>query len=69
MMTTLQVRTPAIHCEGCANAIKRSLGKLPGVRTVDVDIESKQVTVQYEDAEVTAAALRERLSLAGYPTE
>jgi copper chaperone CopZ len=69
MTTTLWVQTPAIHCEGCANAIKRSLGKLHGVQAVDVDVDRKRVSVQFENEQVSEAALRERLTLAGYPAE
>lgn len=66
---TMTLTAPAIHCEGCANSIKRSLGKLAGVQRVDVDIHSKNVTVQYEDAQVTESAIRERLEQAGFPAE
>jgi copper chaperone CopZ len=69
MTTTFQAHTPAIHCEGCANAIKRSLGKLPGVQSVNVDVESKRVSVQFESEQVDEVALRQRLALAGYPAE
>jgi copper chaperone CopZ len=60
---------PAIHCEGCANSIKRSLGKLPGVKDVQVDINVKRVDVLYEDTQTNESALRERLTLAGFPPE
>ena len=69
MTTIFQAQTPAIQCEGCANAIKRSLGKLQGVQAVNVDVDGKRVSVQYESAEIDEAALRDRLALAGFPAE
>ena len=69
MSATLQVHAPAIHCEGCANSIKRSLGKLAGVESVDVDIEKKHITAVYDEAQMNADALRERLTLAGFPPD
>ncbi|HXG24764.1 MAG TPA: heavy-metal-associated domain-containing protein [Chthonomonadales bacterium] len=58
---------PTIHCEGCASSIKRSLGKLPGVRRVEVDIGARCVRVQYDAAQVDDAAIRARLAMAGFP--
>jgi copper chaperone CopZ len=69
METTFQAHAPAIHCDACAGAIKRSLGKLPGVQAVDVDVDGKRVSVQYDNAQLSETALRERLALAGFPTE
>ena len=68
-IATLQAHCPAIHCEGCANSIKRSLGKLPGVREVTVDIHGKNVAVKYDNSLVEAATIRARLEAAGFPTD
>jgi copper chaperone CopZ len=69
MSQTLAVRCPDIVCEGCANAIQRSLGAVPGVLNVEVGVEGKAVTVRYDDTRTTEAALRERLDRAGFPPE
>ena len=49
MPAALSVRCPDIECEGCANAIKRSLGSVGGVQNVEVGIEDKKVTVRYDE--------------------
>lgn len=67
MVQTFQAHAPAISCEGCANAIKRSLGALSGVQTVQVDVPGKSVTVQHDTSLVTDDALKARLEKAGYP--
>ena len=70
MAATWSARCPAIHCEGCVNSIKRSLGRLAGVEHVEVDLPQKRVTVQFDAAQqVDEAALRERLALAGFEAE
>ena len=69
MTASFTTHCPAIECEGCANAIRRSLGKLPGIESVEVEVEPKNVTVQYDSAQLTEAALRLRLEQAGFPTE
>ena len=68
MTQTFQAHAPDISCGGCANAIKRSLGSVPGVQTVDVDIPGKNVTVEYDTAQLNDSDLRARLEKAGYPT-
>lgn len=68
-MEQVTLVAPAIHCEGCAASIRRSLGKLAGVKDVVVNVSDRTVTISYEAGEVTLAALRERLELAGFPTQ
>ncbi len=65
-MAQLTAHAPDITCEGCANAIQRALGKLSGVSKVEVDVPSKDVTVQYEEGVVTPADVLGKLSRAGY---
>lgn len=69
MSSTLVAICPEIECESCANAIKRSLGKLDGVGDVSVSVPEKQVTVQYEAEKLTVDALKSRLELAGFRAE
>lgn len=66
-METAIYNAPAIHCEGCASSIQRSLGKLPGVERVEVDIGARRVRVQYDAARVDDTAIRTRLAMAGFP--
>jgi|YelNatPaOPRAMG01_1025707.scaffolds.fasta_scaffold05384_10 Cu+-exporting ATPase len=60
---------PAIQCDGCANSIKRSLGKLTGVLDVSVDIASKRVEVDFDVEKVDENAILTRLEQAGYPAQ
>ncbi len=65
-MATTTVTAPDIHCDGCASSIKRALGRVPGVETVDVDIETKAVTVNHEPT-VTRETIVDKLDKAGFP--
>jgi copper chaperone CopZ len=67
MTATLCLICPDIECEGCANAIKRSLGNVAGVQDVGVDVPNKSVTVAYDTGRTSDAALRARLAQAGFP--
>ena len=35
-------------CEGCVNGVKASVGKVPGVQSVDVNLKKGTATVQHE---------------------
>jgi copper chaperone CopZ len=55
---------PAMHCSHCEAAVKRELSEVEGVASVDVDLESKQVTVS--GFGLSDAALRTAIEEAGY---
>ena len=57
---------PDISCEGCAGTIEKTLGAIPGVSSVSVDVATKVVTIDHGERvprEVIEAALRS----VGYP--
>lgn len=49
MNTQTELRVPDITCGGCANSIKKALGAVGGIGAVDVDINSKIVTVKHDE--------------------
>ncbi len=57
---------PDISCGGCANAIRRSLGAVPGIKDINVDVESKTVTVTQDGPEDPQTILA-TLDRAGFP--
>lgn len=63
-METMSFHAPDIECDGCANAIKKSVGKVAGVANVDVDVERKTVTVHSDAPREQVVAALER---AGFP--
>ncbi len=58
-------RVPDVSCEHCVHAITSELGKIDGVRKVDVNLDSKLVTVEAEEI-VSDAELRAGIDEAGY---
>lgn len=67
-MTTTTLTAPDIVCGGCANAIKKAVGALPGVSQVAVDVDSKTVTVTH-DEKATQDVITGALDRAGFPAE
>ena len=60
------LHAPDIQCDGCANSIKRALGRIAGIESVEVDVPAKNVTVKYE-APADLAGIESALDRAGFP--
>ena len=59
--TTLTLSVPGMTCGHCEAAVKQEVGALDGVRSVDVDLDSKDVTVSGDalDRDAIVAAIDE----------
>jgi copper chaperone len=64
MNTHLTYRVPGMHCGHCERAVKEEVGAVPGVAAVDVDLETKLVTITGDPLD--DAALRAAIEEAGY---
>lgn len=66
-MTITTFSAPDIECDGCANSIKKALGKAEGISEVRVDVPAKTVTVTHDDATAPADRIIGALDRAGFP--
>ncbi|MFB6184008.1 MAG: heavy metal translocating P-type ATPase [Haloarculaceae archaeon] len=57
---------PGMDCASCASKIERSVESLDGVREFDPDVATGRLRVGYDSARTNEAAIRERVSAAGY---
>jgi copper chaperone len=65
--TTLSFTVPGMHCRHCKAAVTEEVQRVPGVRSVDVDLDAKLVRVAgsgVDQASVVAA-----IDEAGYDAE
>jgi Cu+-exporting ATPase len=60
------IRIEGMHCHKCEQAIQKSLTRLPGVHEVEVDFNSAQASVIYDQNQVTVKELTEAVAEAGY---
>jgi len=56
-------------CAACPVTVKKALEKVPGVSTVEVRFEKKQVLVTFDDAKTNTDALVRATTNAGYPSQ
>lgn len=66
METTTQVKTAGMSCQHCVMAVKKSVGALPGVKSVDVDLKAGLVTVTHDAGQPDREAIRRAIRDAGY---
>lgn len=66
--TTLTYNIPAVNCDHCKVTIEREVNKLPGVSSVNVDVDSKQAVIKLV-IPVTKAEIEALLTEIGYPSE
>lgn len=66
-MAQITFNIPKISCSHCVETITKALHPLDGVDQVSIDIPSKQVEVDYDEARITIDRMREVLAEAKYP--
>ncbi len=62
---TMILSIAGMTCENCARHVRDALAELPGVRSVQVDLEQAEATLD-ADAEVPRELLTAALDEAGY---
>ena len=55
-----------MHCGGCVKSVTRAISELPGVQKVDVSLERKSATVEYDGTAVDVAAIVAAIDAAGF---
>jgi copper chaperone len=64
MHETVTYSVPAIHCEHCVMSIREAVSEVPGVESVEVDLDSNIVTVA--GSGLSDELVREAIQEAGY---
>ncbi len=56
-----------MSCPTCPIVIKKALGHLDGVKKIEFSMESKSVTVTFDDSTVTTDELEQAITNSGFP--
>ena len=65
--TTQVLHVPTISCENCAGAVRKTLVREPGVMAVEVDVETKLVTVRVKESIFDSAKAIQALEKDDFP--
>lgn len=57
---------PEVTCDHCISAIEGAVGKVAGVERVKVDLETKQVSVAFDEARTGLAEIVRTIENEGY---
>ncbi len=60
------LEVPEVSCNHCINAIEGAVGALGGVESVKVDLERKDVTVNYDETSLELASIVAAIEGEGY---
>jgi len=65
-MEKLILKVDGMSCEHCKNAITKAVSALPGVSSVDIDLDKKTVTVQHDPALATLEKIKSAITELDY---
>ncbi|AOV06253.1 copper chaperone CopZ [Sporosarcina ureilytica] len=60
------LKVEGMSCNHCVNAIESSVGELNGVSLVNVNLDQKNVTVQFDNEKTTLANIKETIEDQGF---
>ena len=55
-----------MNCVGCVKSVTHAVSKLPGVHKVDVSLQNKAATIEYDGTVVDPAAIVAAIEAAGF---
>jgi copper chaperone len=67
-MKTEQINVDGMSCGHCVETIENALGKMGGVNQVQVSLENKKVSVDFDENQTTVDAIKEKIVEAGFET-
>jgi copper chaperone len=65
-MEKIIIKVEGMSCEHCVNAITKALGVLPGIAKVEVDLATKNVTVEHDSNQTDLAKIKAEIEEQGY---
>jgi copper chaperone len=68
-MEKVTLAVKGMSCGHCVKAVEGSVGKLPGVETVQVHLQEGKVDVAFDPAAVSLEAIKETIDDQGYEVE
>ena len=55
-----------MHCGGCVQSVTRAVSRVSGVKGVNVSLENKAATVEFDAADVAPGAIVAAIEAAGF---
>ncbi|USK62396.1 copper chaperone CopZ [Peribacillus asahii] len=68
-MENVTLNVSGMSCGHCVNAVEGNVGKLDGVESVNVHLETGKVDVVFDSAKVSLEKIKETIDDQGYDVE
>ncbi len=68
-MTKQAITVNGMSCGHCVETINKAVGALPGVQAVNVELELKRVSVEYDAAATGLEEISDAIAKAGFEVE
>jgi mercuric ion binding protein len=65
---TVTLAVPGMTCAACPITVKKALTRVHGVTRAEVDYDTRQAVVSFDDAKADVAKLMQATADAGYPS-
>lgn len=65
-MTQEIIRVEGMSCMHCQLRVKKAVEAVEGVQRADVNLQTKQVTIDYEEGKVNLEKIKEAIRETGY---
>lgn len=65
-MANQRLGVEGMSCGHCVATIQKALGDLSGVRKVDVNLEKKEVSVEFDEVSIGIGAISAKIKEAGF---
>ena len=65
-METSIIRVEGMSCQHCVNTIKKAVGEIIGVSGVNMDLQAKKVTVEWDPKILTLESVKKVIEDKGY---
>ena len=65
-LVEVSIPVGGMTCEGCENAVKKSIGSLEGIADVSASHVDSVAVVKYDDSQADVEAIKAKIEEAGY---
>jgi copper chaperone len=65
-METVQFNVPSLACSACSSKIQEGVGNLNGVNSVNVNVKTQMVSVEYLPDRINTQEIKNAISSMGY---
>lgn len=66
---TIKIKCTEMSCEACKRSITKSINQLEGIKKLDIDLESKIITVVIDESKTDEQSVLNAVIGAGYDAE